>query len=272
MSGVSHWIGTEPGNDFRPADSLPLTDRGFRYGMAVFETIGVSRGRLLFLAEHLACIRHAVAQSHFPVEAAWLQRAGEHLASILAPSDHGVARLHVTAGDGSPTDRVTAPRVLLSFEQRAPVAAEIRARGYQLLTCPTEFFPTLAGRKTHNYWANAAALMHVRAVGADEGVVVGPHGFVLSGCMANLFLVTAGGNIITPAAQDGARAGVVRRWVLERRNVQVTRLQRNDLSGVIGAFLTSSWLGVMPVAAIDGKNLPEMSVSSQLVSEYHCIR
>jgi hypothetical protein len=41
------------GTEWVPCENLPLGDRGFRYGMSVFETIAVREGKPLILEEHL---------------------------------------------------------------------------------------------------------------------------------------------------------------------------------------------------------------------------
>ena len=46
MSGSRAWTLVE--GSFREGACVPLTDRGFRYGMSVFETLAVRHGKILF--------------------------------------------------------------------------------------------------------------------------------------------------------------------------------------------------------------------------------
>jgi branched-chain amino acid aminotransferase len=269
VSRVVHWLRTRQGS-FRRVASVPATDRGFRYGMAVFETIGVRNGEALFLHEHIKKSLVACEASGFSVDEIWFGEAAEFLRGVVKSESSGVARIHVTAGDGSPHDFADRCRMLLSYEARPPVAAAVYERGYRVRVCPEPFAPTLGGRKTHNYWLNIAALQVARLAGADEGLVFNPAGQLVSACMANVFLVQRDGTIVTPPVSSGAREGVVRRWVMRGRNVQERILERSDLQQTQEMFLTNSWLGVMPVRDIDGKSLPNMAVSAPLMSEYHC--
>ncbi|MFM8764696.1 MAG: hypothetical protein ACKOEZ_07670, partial [Spartobacteria bacterium] len=50
---------------WKPEESLPLADRGFRYGMSVFETITVVAGRPLLLGKHLERLRRAAGTCGF---------------------------------------------------------------------------------------------------------------------------------------------------------------------------------------------------------------
>ena len=59
-----HWTG----NQYEPCDSVPITDRGFRYGMSVFESVRVSRGEPEFFEQHIARLLSACAEREFPIE------------------------------------------------------------------------------------------------------------------------------------------------------------------------------------------------------------
>ena len=50
------WNGTR----FAPCATVPIEDRGFRYGMSVFETVAVMGGKPRFLAEHLDSLKQGL--------------------------------------------------------------------------------------------------------------------------------------------------------------------------------------------------------------------
>lgn len=264
-----HWLRTREGS-FRPSTSLPISDRGFRYGMAVFETIGVRRGELLFLAEHLRRGLEACEASDFHVGETWFRQAGDFLHSNLPSAASGVARIHVTAGDGPPGGPADQCRMLLSFEPRAPIPSETYAHGYRVSFCPVPFSPTLGGRKTHNYWPNAAALQEAQLAGSNEGLAFTPQGELISACMANVFVVLKEGRLVTPPLGSGARDGVVRAWVLRQRDVRETSIERSDLRQAREIFLTSSWLGIMPVGRLEGTTYRARDVTGTLMIKYQC--
>ncbi len=269
MSGTAHWLRSR-GGEFRRARGLPFTDRGFRYGMAVFETIAVRRGKLLFLEEHLRSGLEACRVSGFAVEEGWFDDAGRFLRENLAGEESGVARIHITAGDGAPVAPANHCRMLLSFEPREPIATAVYERGYLLGICPSGFQPTLDGRKTHNYWQNIIGLQAAQAAGADESLVFNKTAVLASACMANVFLVLKDGEIVTPSLTTGARNGIVRQWVLKHGNVREGTIKRSDVRQTRELFLTSSWLGIMPASKLEAYVLPENTVSNELLGKYHC--
>jgi branched-subunit amino acid aminotransferase/4-amino-4-deoxychorismate lyase len=85
--------------------------------------------------------------------------------------------------------------------------------------------------------------------------------------MANVFSVTQG-RVQTPDLSTGARSGVVREWVMRRVQVEETLIARAGIATAEELFLTSSWLGVMPVASVDGRQLKERKAGAQLLEEY----
>lgn len=74
--------------------------------------------------------------------------------------------------------------------------------------------------------------------------------------------------ILTPSRKSGCRAGVVREWVIQRRKVEERRLRREDAVTADEIFLTNSWLGIMPVATLEGRPLGPRSTGPKLAAEF----
>ena len=110
------------------------------------------------------------------------------------------------------------------------------------------------GLKTANYWRNAESLRAALNRGEQEALLFGADGSLTGACMANVFLKTDG-VWLTPSAAHGARAGVVRAWVLEHLNAREASIHRTDVTSAEALFLTSSWLGVMPAATVGNRQL-----------------
>lgn len=252
LSPPRHWL-REGAGPFRPADALPLSDRGFRYGMAVFETLRVRAGRVEFLGEHLWRLARACRSSRFPVTGATLREAARFLAETVREKAAwtGVARLHVTAGDGGPADPPQVCRLLVSLEPRGLPAAPRHEELLRLNVHPTPHHPGFGGRKTHNYWANVDALLTARHAGADEALLADADGHLISACLGNVFLYQQGG-LFTPPTSRGARSGVQRARVIRRHGALVRDLAREEWQRPGAVFLlTNSWLGAVP-ASVNG--------------------
>ena len=251
------------GEAFEPVEGVPVTDRGFRYGMSVFESFPVREGTGLLLEQHLVKLREACAATGL----AAAPEAVEACADLLKEAGSGFGRIYVTAGDGTVTGDCRDGRVLVMVERREPPAARVYHCGYDLGLDARGHLPAFAGLKTGNYWGNLRAFREGVDASCNETLLFTPAGTLISACMANVFFVI-GGMLLTPDASTGARAGVVREWVMGRMEVKQAALTRPDIAKAEEMFLTSSWLGVMPVASVDGRPLGERRVSMDLMREY----
>jgi branched-chain amino acid aminotransferase len=244
---------------FAEGAAVPVTDRGFRYGMSVFETIAVFEGRLLFWDEHLVRLHRAGAAAGFAVP--------EIPAFPRPPEKNGLLRIYVTAGDGAPSAPASAPRVFALFDEAEFPSRADRVRGRRLTLFRAPVAPVLGGWKTGCYWPQVQAFAEARRAGFDEAVVSNPHGGVMSASMANLFVVRDG-RVLTPPTAEGARDGVVRAWVKRRTAVEEIPLMVEDLETAEECFLTNSRLGVVPVAEIEGRALPSRATGERLAASY----
>jgi len=216
------------------ATELPFTDRAVRYGMSVFETIGVREGRALLFGAHAARLATAAKML--------LGTSIEPTLPPLGANDRGIIRLYVTAGDGTPTDPVRAPRMFALFEPLQGDPPDLQTA--RLHAEPVA--PFAHGAKTGNYWMQCAAQASARADGFDHALLADAHGHLLSAAMGNLFYVLDG-QLCTPSSNLPVRTGVMRAWVAEQEKVRETESKAADLAGAAEVFLTNSRLGVVPL-------------------------
>jgi branched-subunit amino acid aminotransferase/4-amino-4-deoxychorismate lyase len=252
------WVWDETG--FVPCSGVPVSDRGFRYGMSLFESLRVTASGPEHLEAHLESLREACESRAFPVSSGVLGAAGD-LLKKQAPRGGGdhFARIYVTAGDGAPTAPVTGCRVLVMSQQRPrPVQS-----AYRVTVADTVYCPPFAGLKTGNYWVNLEALRRAQTACFEEALLFNENAELVSACVANVFLVH-GERIRTPSRECGARPGVIRRQVLRRMAAQECSLFLEDVLTADEIFLTNSWIGVMPVGTLGGRKLPSTAVSAGL--------
>jgi branched-subunit amino acid aminotransferase/4-amino-4-deoxychorismate lyase len=218
-----------------PCDHLPLTDRGFRYGMSVFETIAVRDDRPLLLEAHLERLALAFRRTGVPP---------------VTGLGTGVLRIYLTAGEGG-FDAPFAANAHALFE-----AAEVGWNLPPLRVTPSAapYLPRPGGWKTGNYWQNIDALLAARQAGCDEALLFNPAGMLVGAAMANVFL-RIDGRWSTPALETGARDGAVREWVLKTLEVSEEILDPDALRRCSAAFLTNSRIGIRAVSELDGRPL-----------------
>src|SRR5688572_9788690 len=87
------------GREFAATDSVPLTDRGFRYGMSLFESVAVKGGEVEFWSAHLQRLMTGCVERDFFVDEHALCAAED---VFKCAGRNGFGRIYVTAGDGGP--------------------------------------------------------------------------------------------------------------------------------------------------------------------------
>mgnify|MGYP006449884213 FL=1 len=102
------------------------------------------------------------------------------------------------------------------------------------------------------------ACIQAAKAGADEALMLDPHGFVAT-CNSTHFFIVRKGEIWTSSG-DYCLGGITRGNVLEiARAHGVPCLERNfsltDVYGAQEAFVTGTFAGVAPVGVIDGRTI-----------------
>ena len=237
---------------FEACDSVPLSDRGFRYGMSVFESLRVYRSEPQFLDAHLQRLRHACVSRKFHYD----PRAMSAVVDTLRGSGQdGFARMYVTAGDGAITATASDSRMFLFIEPRPRPAAT----AWDIEVSPEVLSAAFASEKTGNYWANAAALQRAHSNGKREALLFNYRAELVSACTANVFLVHDS-HIRTPSVHCGARAGVIREQVMNRLDVEECALFTEDVRTADEILLSNSWVGVASVASVGSRQVPSRDV------------
>jgi branched-chain amino acid aminotransferase len=91
--------------------------------------------------------------------------------------------------------------------------------------------------------------------GADEALLVTPHGRVLEGPTWTFFWV-ADGRLHTPPLSDGILDSITRRRLLEECEVTEAPCTLDDVRAAEEAFIASSVREVLAIAAVDDIVLP----------------
>jgi branched-chain amino acid aminotransferase len=236
------------GSEFIPCTGVPPEDRGFRYGMSIFETIACVGGVPLFFREHVEKLRERCATWRFAFDDECVP-AAERL--LRGRNLTGTARLYVTAGPGRLDEPPGHGLTVMLFEDRP--RGGIR-RSFSVASVARVGFPVMPGTKTGNYWPHAELSAERAERGVDEVLVFGSNDRLVSAATSNVFAFVAG-RWVTPASATGCRCGVIRDWVFAQMACAEGEIARAEIAGAEELFVTNSWLGVQPVTAVDGRPL-----------------
>ncbi len=239
--------------------TIPIDDRGFLFGDAVFETLRLDGGRPRALSAHLRRLRRTLRAWHFPRLPWDLAVAIDDLVRAARIEDAAV-RITVSRGSGAtlapPPGLV--PRVLLVPRPIPPELPLLRERGVGVVTLPFGRGPgrLTAGFKTTDYLTAVAGRMVAQRAGAFEALYVEAGGLVSEGTTSNVFVVRRG-RLYTPPLSAGCLPGVTRAFIMARARhagleVEEAPLPAAGLARCEEAFLTGSVIEVLPVTRIDG--------------------
>jgi branched-subunit amino acid aminotransferase/4-amino-4-deoxychorismate lyase len=226
-----------------PADeaTIPVTDEGLLRGDGVFEVMRLYEGRPFAVDDHLRRMARSAANLRLELDLVAVRADLDALLAAAGPVD-GCVRLLVTRGGR----RVGLVERLKDFTPTLKLAS-------------VEYVPprVLDGIKSLSYGGNMLATRLAQEHGADEALLVTPHGRVLEGPTSAFFVSLDGETLVTPPLSDRVLDSITRRRLLEvLPAVREEVVTRDELRGAREAFLASTTREVHAVAAVDADTLP----------------
>ncbi|RMF15653.1 MAG: branched-chain amino acid aminotransferase [Candidatus Dadabacteria bacterium] len=249
------------------AACLPVDDHGLLYGDGVFEGIRFYTGRPFRLEAHLARLERSATAIGLCARPSLAEIRASILDAIAASAlTDGYVRVLLTRGSGPlgiDPSVCTTTRLIVIVDTIAIVSDSARSRGLTATITPVQRVSARAldpRIKSLNYLNQIQARRYATAHGCDEAILLNEHGLVAEGSADNVFVVRDG-RLLTPPVQDGALDGITRAAILElARHLDITTgvesLMPYDLYTATECFLTGTAIELVPVACIDGQDLP----------------
>jgi branched-chain amino acid aminotransferase len=246
---------------------VSVFDSGFILGDGVWEGLRVHRGRIAFLGAHLDRLYEAAKAIDLDVgmERAALSAALYHTLTANKMTEGVHMRLMVTRGLKStpyqdPRACIGAATVVIVPEYKVP-RPQMLTQGVRLFTvhvrrgAPDVQDPKL---NSHSKLNCITACIQATKAGADEALMLDPHGFVAT-CNSTHFFIVRRGEVWTSSG-DYCLAGITRANVLQLcREHRIPVYEKNfsltEAYGAEEAFVTGTFAGVAPVTEIDGRRI-----------------
>jgi branched-chain amino acid aminotransferase len=246
---------------------VSVFDSGFMLGDGVWEGLRVHKGRLGFLDRHLDRLfegAKALAMDIGLSRDALTQRLYDTLDANHM--DEGVhVRLMVTRGVRStpyqdPRVVVGGATIVIIPEYKVPDPA-IYERGLKLFTVHVRRGdPAVQDQKINSHSKLNCILASIQATqaGADEALMLDPHGFVAT-CNSTHFFIVRKGEVWTSSGKY-CLGGITRGLALEvAREAGIAAIEKDfsltDVYGADEAFVTGTFAGIVPVREVDGRGL-----------------
>jgi len=230
--------------------TVPVADRGFRFGDGVFETIAVHHGRLYQGAWHLARLREGLqALAIDPPEVAW----DRLLQELITRNDlsEGFIRLAVSRGVGSrgylPVAGIRASLIIEPLPAVPPPCAPATLwLGTYRRPSPAAF-PTHV--KSSQGLTSTLGLLEAHARQCDEGLLLDDAGHLCEATSANLFWL-ADATIYTPGLSTGCVMGSTRAAIMRLAPVREVQAPLAALQAAECVWLSNCRVGLWPVQAL----------------------
>ena len=230
----------------------------------------VHSGRIAFLDRHLDRLfegAKALALDIGLTRDALTRRLYDTLeANGMAEGVH--IRLMVTRGVRStpyqdPRTIISGATVVIVPEYKQP-PADAGTRGLKLFTVHVRRGdPAVQDQKINSHSKINCILACIQAIeaGADEGLMLDPHGFVAT-CNSTHFFIVRKGELWTSSGQY-CLGGITRGLIIEiAREAGIPVIEKSfsltDVYGADEAFVTGTFAGVSPVRELDGRGFDNM--------------
>ena len=249
----------------RDEAKVSVFDSGFMLGDGVWEGLRLYRGKLAFLDEHLGRLYEAAKAIDLDIG-----KTRDELARMLTDTlaangmtDDVHVRLMVTRGPKKtpfqdPRLSLWGPTIVIIPEYKV-ASPDSYEKGIRLFTVHVHRgMPDAQDPKLNSHSKLNCILAMIQAIkaGADEGLMLDPHGFV-STCNSTNFFIVRKGEVWTSTG-DYCMNGITRAKVIELcRQAGIAVFQRNfslvDVYGAEEAFVTGTFAGQVPVIEVDGR-------------------
>src|SRR4051794_8542680 len=259
--------------DLLPRDRAVVSvfDSGFVLGDGIWEGLRVRRGHPAFLEQHLDRLFEGAAAILMDVGMSREELRGAVYETLRANemTDGVHVRLMVTRGVKStpyqdPRVTIGPATVVIVAEHKEPMPATVE-QGITLFTThvrratPDTLDPKL---NAHSKLNDIQACIQAYTAGADEALMLDPHGFVATCNSTHFFVVKGDPDDPEVWTSDGrfCLGGITRGNVLRvcRENgitARETTFSLTDVYSADEAFVTGTFAGVVPVRTVDGRTI-----------------
>ncbi|MEX1034573.1 MAG: aminotransferase class IV [Sneathiella sp.] len=247
--------------------SVSVYDSGFMLGDGMWEGMRLYNGKWAFFEEHMDRLFDSCKAISLDIG---MDRTGVLDALTQTANANGMThdvhcRLMITRGVKSkpfqhPALSKSGPTIVIIMEY-SKAAAHLQARGISLATVPqVRGLPMSQDAKynSHSKLNCVIACLQAEQAGADEGLMLDPHGFVNTTNACNFFIVRKGE--VWTSTGDYCMNGVTRQKVIDlckANNIPVFEKNYSlyEAYGADEAFLTGTFGAQTPASYIDGKQI-----------------
>jgi branched-chain amino acid aminotransferase len=245
---------------FVPANepALLASNRGFRYGDGVFETMKMIDGRIILEELHFQRLFKSLELLKFGSSPLFTVEILHTQIVDLCKENNCTAlariRLSVFRGNGGLYETDDEPQYIIESWPADSAVNQINETGFAI-----DIFPGMqkncdafANLKSANFLVYVMAAKFAREYGLDDCLVNNVKGHIADATIANVFLIK-NNLIITPALSEGCVKGVMRTYLIDKLQqagleIREGVVTKNDIESFGEIFLTNAMFGLRWVA------------------------
>ena len=242
---------------------IPALDRGFLFGDAVYEVMWVNQGKMWLEEEHF--IRLERSLNLIRIQGVDLVSLAARVYETIAEGKFKNAIVYIQITRGAAPRSHAFPKDVKPFEflfvqEFNDPYAEMREKGIHLLSRPDIRWDHCDIKST-NLLANVLAIQDSKEAGCQEVLFYLKDGTITESAHSSLFGVLDG-ILYTSPSSDLILPGITRNHLLnliakDGIAIKEKSLHMEQLGQISELFITGTTSGVLPVVAVDKKNIGE---------------
>jgi branched-chain amino acid aminotransferase len=244
---------------------VSVFDSGFVLGDGIWEGLRVVGGHPLFLDQHLDRLYEGAKAIMLDIGLSRDELTRAIYATLARNAMHDGVHIRLMVTRGIKRTPYQDPRmcigpatIVILPEYKSPLP-ETLTKGLKLFTVHVRRgYPDVQDQKlnSHSKLNCITACIQAYTAGADEALMLDPHGFVAT-CNSTHFFIVRRGEVWTSTGEyclgGITRANVLHMCRAAGIGVQEKRFSLTDVYGADEAFTTGTFAGVVPVREVDGR-------------------
>ena len=232
-------------------------DEGYSFGLGLFETILLYKGKPVFLDEHLARINKSITDLELKIEKLKKDEVFQYLNNNKNTPEYEVLKIVLSEKN----------RLFLKREYTYTEKDYQRAFSLNISEVRRNESSIFTFHKTLNYGNNILEKRKSKKLGYDEPIFLNSKNQITEGATSNIFVVV-GDKIYTPKLFCGLLNGIVRQYIVSNYDVIEKEIDLEFLNNADEIFLTNSLFGIMPVNNLEKKVFKSQEISKEILNSY----
>ena len=232
-------------------------DEGYSFGLGLFETILLYKGKPVFLDGHLARINKSIVDLELNIDKLERDEVFQYLNNNKNTLEYEVLKI------------VLSEKNRLFLKREYTYTEKDYQKGFSLNISKVRRNENsiFTFHKTLNYGDNILEKRKSKKLGYDEPIFLNSKNQITEGATSNIFMVVED-KIYTPKLSCGLLNGIVRQYIISNYDVIESGIDLEFLNNTDEIFLTNSLFGIMSVSNLEKKIFKSQKLGKNILQNY----